>query len=152
MWDQPGRSQHRHFPDQGQRGLLAQQREGTALACPRHFDQVHAVLGTLHPGYRCRDVAVVLEKVEMVPALLGEVVRRTQRATLRTRIAGTALALHLEVQFMRLRRGIEMLIHQLPWWLDANPQQQNPFAAHAIDPVRNPVRSMAQHVAGFHSE
>ena len=53
---------------------------------------------------------------------------------------------------MRLRRGIEMLIHQLPRWLGANPQQQNLVPAHAVAPHPNPVPSMAQHVSVFHSE
>jgi len=88
----------------------------------------------------------------MAPALLGEIMRRTQRAALRTRVAGTTFALHLQVQFMRLGRGIQVLIDQLPRWLDANAQQQNLVAAHAAAPVRTPGLSMAQHLDGFHSE
>lgn len=96
-------------------------------------------------------VSHMLEKIEMAPAFLAEVVRRTQRAALRTRVAGTAFAFHLQVQFMRLGRCVQVLIHQLPRWLDADPQQQNLVAPHAVAPVRNPVPSMPQQLIGFHS-
>ena len=48
---------------------------------------------------------------------------------------------------MRLLGCVQMLIHQLPSRLDADPQQQ-----YAVAPVRNPVPSMAQPLTGFHSE
>jgi hypothetical protein len=96
-------------------------------------------------------VSHVLEKVEVAPALLMEIVRRTEGATLRAGIAGAAFTLHLQVELMRLRRSIEVLIHQVPRWLNANPQQQNLVAALAVAPLRNPFPSMAQPLTGFHS-
>jgi hypothetical protein len=93
----------------------------------------------------------VLEKVEVAPALLMKIMRRTEGATLRAGIAGAAFTLHLQVQLMRLLGGVQMLIHQLPRGLDANPQQQNLVATHAVAPLRNPFPSMAQPLTGFHS-
>ena len=96
------------------------------------------------------NLAHMLEEVELMPAVFGEVVRRTERSALRTRVAGATFARHFQVQLMRLGRGIEMPIHQLPRWLTANTQQQNLIATHAVAPLRNPVPSMAQQVNGFH--
>ena len=135
-------------------GLLEQQGEGAALARPGNRHQVHAVLRAVHQRHRRGDVALMLEEVEEAPALLVEIMRRIQRAALRAQVVDTTLALHLEVQLMRLRRGIEMLTHQWPRWLDANAQQQNLAAphGHAVAPARKPSLRMAQHVDGFHSE
>jgi len=70
------------------------------------------MLRALHPRHRRSDVALILEKVETAPALSREIMRRTQRAALRTRAAGATLARHLQVQLMRLGRGVPVLIHQ----------------------------------------
>jgi hypothetical protein len=148
---QPGSAQNRHLPHQDQTRLLEPQSEGTALARPRHLDLVHAVLRTLHPRHRLGGVAMMVEKVEMAQARLAEAVRRTEGAALRTPVAGTVCAPHLQVQLMRLVRCVRVLMHQLPRWLDADPQQKNLFVAHAVAPLWNPVPSMAQQLTGFHS-
>jgi hypothetical protein len=56
----------------------------------------------------------------------------------------------MEMQRVRLGRGIEMLIRALPRWLNANAQQQNRVAAHTVAPVGNRAPSMASHVGLFH--
>jgi hypothetical protein len=53
---------------------------------------------------------------------------------------------------MRLLGCIQMLIHQLPRRLDADPQQQILVATHVVAPARNPVPSMAQPLTGFNLE
>ena len=70
------------------------------------------MVGALHPRHRGRDAAVVLEEVEVPPALLLKIMGWTERATCRTGVASTALTGYLQVQ--GLRRGIQMLINQLP--------------------------------------
>lgn len=58
----------------------------------------------------------------------------------------------LEVQFMRLRRSIELLLQQLPRCLDINSKKQNIVADQTVAPGRDPVPSMAQPLTEVHSE
>jgi len=56
----------------------------------------------------------MLEQSETAPARLADIIRWAERVALRTRVAGITLARNLQVQLMRLRRGIEMRGHRLP--------------------------------------
>jgi hypothetical protein len=109
------------------------------------------VLRALHQWHLRGDVAVMLEKVEMAPAFLDEIMRFAQCATLRAAIACTAFALHVRTEFMLLLGSAQVLINQLPRRLDANRLRLTLVAADAVVPLRNTFPSMAQHIGGFRS-
>ena len=92
------------------------------------------------------DIAVVLEEVEMTPPLLLKILRWTRCPARWAGVACTALAGHFQVEFMRLGRRVQMLIHQLPGRLYANPKQQNIVAVHAVALGLSMHRRMPQHV------
>jgi hypothetical protein len=129
--DEAGGGEHRHFADQKERGLLEQEGEAAALPSPGHGDAQHTVVRAVGARHLGRDIAVVLEEVEMPPSELGEVVSLAGTAAGRTGEQRAAVSRDLKVQFVWLRRGVEPLADQLPRRDYAKPQGQNVVGVHA---------------------
>jgi hypothetical protein len=95
---------------------------------------------------------MMLKEFQVAPALFMKVMGRTCLTAVRARKLAAALSLNLKMQFMRACLGIQMLINQLPWRLNANAQQQNLVSTHALAPVVNPLPSMQYAYHQFHSQ
>ena len=124
----PGPDRHLAYQHQGR--LLKQQGEAAALTGPRHGDPQHAMLGAVGARHLGRDVAVVLEEVQVAPGELGEVVRLARLAAHRAGEQAAAIGGDLKVQFMRLFAGIQALTDQSPRRCHPQPQSQYGIRVH----------------------
>lgn len=66
---------HRILPNQCQGRLYEGQREGAAIAGPGHSDHPNLLFWVARYWSRGRDVAVMQKEVEVVPALLVQLIR-----------------------------------------------------------------------------
>jgi len=74
---------------------------------------------------------LTLEEVQVSPCLLLEVMRGAFPAANRASVPGTSFCLDLQVQFMRLFVGIQVLIDQFPGSLYAKAKEQNLLAVYS---------------------
>src|SRR4051794_3358256 len=93
------------------------------------------MLGTVGARHLGRDVAVVLEEVQVAPGELGEVVRLARLAAHRAGEQAAAVGGDLKVQFMRLFAGIQALTDQSPRRRHPQSQSQYGIRVH-LRPVR----------------
>ena len=94
----------------------------------------------------------MLEKVEIAPALLGEVMSGTGSAALGAGVALAAIRRNVQVEFMSLLTGVHMLVDPLSGRLDADTKQQYTAGKHLLARPNLRPRSMHQHVVEFHSK
>ena len=120
--DDAGGGQHRHLARQDHCRLLEQEREPASLARPRRLDTLDPVIGAIRARHLGRDVAMVLEKIQMVPSELAEVVRLARPAAVRAGKPRPAIRRHLDVQFLGPLVGIQPLSDQLPRRRHPKPQ------------------------------
>src|SRR3546814_6760140 len=71
----------RHLAGQHQRRLLKQQGKAAALPRPGYPHPLDAVLRTIGPRYPGRDIAVVLEEIQMTPAKLAKIMRSEEHTS-----------------------------------------------------------------------
>ncbi len=148
----PRDRQHGHLFGQRHGRLLEQQGEVAARARPGHLDAFHTMLGALGARHAGVQVAVVLEKVQMPPGLVGEVVSRAGLAAVRTGVEAAPLGLDVEVQPVGRYGGIQVLVLENPGRLQAQAEGQNLGAIHAIPPIVVEVISWPSSGGEFHTQ
>src|SRR5271156_587151 len=100
------------------------------------------MLGAVGARYLGRDVAVVLEEVQVAPGELGEVVRLSGLAADRAGELAAAVGGDLQVKFVRLFAGVQALADQSPRRRHPQPQTQYGIRVH-LYPVRLDLRQRA---------
>src|SRR5271156_2174992 len=100
------------------------------------------MLGAVGARYLGRDVAVVLEEVQVAPGELGEVVRLAGLAADRAGELAAAVGGDLQVKFVRLFAGVQALTDQSPRRRHPQPQSQYGIRVH-LYPVRLDLRQRA---------
>src|SRR3546814_2196085 len=104
----PRCSQHRHLAGQHQRRLLKQQGKAAALPRPGYPHPLDAVLRTIGPRYPGRDIAVVLEEIQMTPAKLAKIMRFAGPSAFTACEGRSTVGFQVQVQLMwRLARSEE---------------------------------------------
>lgn len=89
-----------HLPGQGHDNLLKEQGKATARSCPRNCDPVGATVRATHSRHTRRQVAVMLEEVEVPPCEFQEVMRLAVSATARTGMAGASVGAERQMEFV----------------------------------------------------
>ena len=117
--DNPGSSQHRHLPHQGQGHLFEEQRELAALSCPGNLYSLDAMVLAADAGHRGGDIAMVLEEIEMAPGHLFEIVRFAEGAAFRTGEGSSSIRAERDTQFMGRVFSAQGLSANLPGCFDA---------------------------------
>ena len=80
-------------------------------------------------------VTVVLKEVQMPPGFVGKIVSLAGLTALRTGVETTALRLDIEIQSVGRHGGIQVLVLEDPGRFQAQAENQNLGAVHAIPTV-----------------
>ena len=119
-----------HLARQDHRRLLEQEREPAALARPRHLDPLDPMLGTIGARHLGRDVAMVLEEIQMAPGEGVEIMRLARPGAIRAGEPRATVRRHFDVQFLRPLVGGQSLAYQLPRRRQPKAQAKNIVRIH----------------------
>src|SRR3546814_7953411 len=95
--------------DLHQRRLLKQQGKAAALPRPGYPHPLDAVLRTIGPRYPGRDIAVVLEEIQMTPAKLAKIMRFAGPSAFTACEGRSTVGFQVQVQLMWRLARVEML-------------------------------------------
>jgi hypothetical protein len=88
------------------------------------------MLLALYPGNRGRQIAMVLEEVQVPPSEFLKVMGLAGLPALRARVSGAPLCLYTDVKLMGGLFGVQMLIHNFPGFCQAKSEGENVIRGH----------------------
>ena len=141
---------HRHLPGQGHDNVLKEQGKATARSCPRDCNPAGATVRATHSRHARRQVAVMLEEVEVAPREFQEVMGLAVSATARTGMTGAPVRAERQMEFVRNLLGVQSLAHNLPGRCQSQAKGEDVLCAHAVPPEERlpPLKGLSQfHVA-----
>ena len=94
----PRQGVDRHLPRQRQNDLLKQQSEGPVFLARRKVTQMNAASQTVHSRNSYREVAVILEEIQMSSCYFLEFMRLAQFTAFVTRVQGATFCTNFQIQ------------------------------------------------------
>jgi len=119
--------------------LLEKKREPTALPGPGYIHSPDTMFWAFDSWNASREVAVMLEKIEMPPRVFLEVVGLASCAACRTRILGSTIRSDLQMKLSRRMLSIKTLAHDPPWRREPQTQGKDFFRKHDNPPGRRAI-------------